>query len=1507
MKPPRPSRRPARRAPLSSLVAALIAAVLVGAGVGPVAAQPLSAAGETPLLTSSTSVDRLPGLGESHEIDFDSKSMTIDGEREYIWSAEFHYWRLPSVSLWRDVLQKVKANGYNAVSVYFNWNFHSPEQGVYDFTGLRDVEELLDIAEETGLYVIARPGPYINAETTRGGFPGWLVNVEGRARTDAPDYQAAADEWLTAIDGILSKRQYTDGAGPVVLYQIENELFATGEANQRHMKHLGEKVRADGITVPIFHNDFGRDGRWVPEDSSTVPGTLRTEAVDMYAFDAYTGGPCPSAGDIGPAPTVADFGLYGSGGATGGSSASPNTPGFVAEYGNGWFDYWGSSGTYACTAERQGNGYERVAYGTNIINGLSLQSFYMTFGGTSWGWLPAAVVYSSYDYGSAIDEARQQRPKMLAMKQMGFMLDAVKPLASQSKADPVVPSSDKVRVYHNSDTETGTHFYFAAHNPSNGTTNDAFTFPLNTPDGSYTVPQAGTLRLNGQDAKLLVSNYDLERQRLVYSTSEVMTHLQQGPADVAVLQGRTGEDGETVLRYSSEPKVTVVSGQATSTWDAARGDLRLNYAHNGLTEIRIEGGGKAPLTLLIADAETSSGFWVQDTPNGRILEHGPNLVRTADVAGSTLALTGDTKKASTLRVWAPPTVTAVTWNGQAVPTGALQNGSLTGSQQLAGPSPISLPALSGWKSSPGTPEALPGFDDSAWAVANRTTTTSTTKPPAGQPVLTADDYGFHQGDIWYRGKLSATDLRELSFYYGGGGAGMIQVWVDGVYLGQNVVPTGASWPQTTATARFAVPEPLRNGDRTVSVMVRNNSRNQDGSADDFFKEGRGIISFTPTGTVTKQPVWKIQGTQGGEKILDQVRGIANVGGSYGERKGWNLPGFPDLSWRSATVPATAGSAGTTWYRTSFDLAIPAGHDASLGLTIGDPSTSRSNADYRALLYVNGWNIGQYVANVGPQGTFVVPNGVLDPNGKNTLAVQVTSNGGAGNGLEKIELTDLGTVRGGTALELNNAPGWSSAVYGEATAVASVSTSSVATASGLSGQPVTATATLTNDGGTRVSALTTELVLPNGWTAVGGATRQTAAIEPGASATVSWQVTAPYGAAPGVQQLIARTTSNGTQLSSGVVRVELQDRSSFPALEAENATRSSKTFGRESGTTEAGTAATAVGGLGAGDWLTFSGVDLGTGVSGLVLSGANAASPSGPARMEVRRGGATGELLTTLNFQNTGSSWSRYASQRFDLTGLSGVQEITIVSLNGSIALDSLRFQRVIPDSTPVLQAESADRSSKTFGRETGKTADGAAAIAIGGIGANDWVSFTRTFDKPVTGVVVSGANASTPVAPARVEVRRGSATGELLTTLSFLPTGSGWSTYSSQRFDLAGLVGLQDVTFVSLNGSLALDSVRFLSDTATAAPAATASARCLAGKIVLTATATNTGTEATTLKIASPHGTKSFDAVQPGKTVTAAFTVRAASIGAGEVTVTSTTTAGLTASTKAPYSAASCK
>ncbi|MHA7859974.1 beta-galactosidase [Tessaracoccus sp. Y36] len=62
--------------------------------------------------------------GQEHAVSWDGHSFTIDGERLVIWSGELHHWRVPHEDGWRDVFQKLRAAGFNAVSLYFFWGFH---------------------------------------------------------------------------------------------------------------------------------------------------------------------------------------------------------------------------------------------------------------------------------------------------------------------------------------------------------------------------------------------------------------------------------------------------------------------------------------------------------------------------------------------------------------------------------------------------------------------------------------------------------------------------------------------------------------------------------------------------------------------------------------------------------------------------------------------------------------------------------------------------------------------------------------------------------------------------------------------------------------------------------------------------------------------------------------------------------------------------------------------------------------------------------------------------------------------------------------------------------------------------------------------------------------------------------------------------------------------------------------------------------------------------------------
>jgi beta-galactosidase GanA len=307
-------------------------------------------------------------------------------------------------------------------------------------------------------------------------------------------------------------------------------------------------------------------------------------------------------------------------------------------------------------------------------------------------------------------------------------------------------------------------------------------------------------------------------------------------------------------------------------------------------------------------------------------------------------------------------------------------------------------------------------------VAGKTSSNSVTPVPAGQPVLFADDYGFHYGDVWYRGSWSgASGVTGVSISYSSGQEGLLLAWLDGQFLGshQMPVPTTAQATTQTWTAAVTLPVPATaqaDARHVLAVLVRPMSHPEDGGANNAFKTALGLTAVTFAGASQGTPAvtWRIQGTA----RTDPVRGPLNGGGLYGERHGWPEPGFPDHRWTTVTLPNADTRPGVAWYRTTFRLGIPEGVDASLGLAItDDPSRA-----YRALIFVNGWNLGQYVNGVGPQNTFVLPEGILNPRGENTLAIAVTSGGlpaggqstgtAVNGGLGAIALVSLGTVAGG---------------------------------------------------------------------------------------------------------------------------------------------------------------------------------------------------------------------------------------------------------------------------------------------------------------------------------------------------------------------------------------------------------------------------------------------------------------------------------------------------------------
>jgi beta-galactosidase len=190
--------------------------------------------------------------------------------------------------------------------------------------------------------------------------------------------------------------------------------------------------------------------------------------------------------------------------------------------------------------------------------------------------------------------------------------------------------------------------------------------------------------------------------------------------------------------------------------------------------------------------------------------------------------------------------------------------------------------------------------------------------------------------------------------------------------------------------------------------------NEDFNADDSHKEPRGLTGATLVGSAAGLG-WRIQGNAGGEDIADPVRGPFNSGGQFGERNGYHLPSFPDGSWQQVSLPHPDPTPGTSWYRTTFDLHLPASQDVPLGIRF----TAEPARHYRALVFVNGWQVGRYINDVGPQVSFPVPPGILRTNGRNSLAVAVWNTDATTGGLGPVALEQYGNHS--TSLRIRDVP------------------------------------------------------------------------------------------------------------------------------------------------------------------------------------------------------------------------------------------------------------------------------------------------------------------------------------------------------------------------------------------------------------------------------------------------------------------------------------------------------
>ena len=333
----------------------------------------------------------------------------LDGKPYQILSGEMHYPRVPR-AYWRERFRMARAMGLNTITTYVFWNLHEPRPGVYDFSGQNDLAEYIREAQQEGLNVILRPGPYVCAEWDLGGYPSWLLKDRSLVlRSDEPRYIAAMKEWFDRLAREVSPLLLQNG-GPIIAIQVENE-----------------------------YGSFGHDHAYMEAvKTALLKSSIATSDTLLYTADGPEQVPDGSLPEL---PAVINFGT---GDAKQGFTTlkkfRPDGPFMTGEYWAGWFDHWGEHHHTTAVAANA------AEYEWMLRQGYSV-SMYMFHGGTSFGFMNGANSNgsnyepdtTSYDYDAPLNESGQPTPKFIAFR------EAIAHVTG--KTPPSIPASTAARTY----------------------------------------------------------------------------------------------------------------------------------------------------------------------------------------------------------------------------------------------------------------------------------------------------------------------------------------------------------------------------------------------------------------------------------------------------------------------------------------------------------------------------------------------------------------------------------------------------------------------------------------------------------------------------------------------------------------------------------------------------------------------------------------------------------------------------------------------------------------------------------------------------------------------------------------------------------------------------------------------------------------------------------------------------------------------------------------------------
>lgn len=373
------------------------------------------------------------------EVRWDSQSLIIDGERVMPVMGEIHYSRLPE-NEWAESVRKMKDGGVTVIATYVFWNHIEEKEGVFDWSGSRNLRKFLEVCKGEGLPVVIRIGPFCHGEVRNGGIPDWVFANGLKSRSEDPAFLSAVGRLYRQIFTQVQGLQWKDG-GPVMACQFDNEYRGHGSYLMA-LKNIAEEI---GFDLPFYT----RTG-W-PELKSPVPYGEMLPLYGDYADGFWERSIAPTAGNYYKA-----FNFKGFRSSTAIASEQIKNQKEKVTEGDELYPYFTCElgGGMATAYHRRPYIYPEDAYSLAVVklgSGSNLLGYYMYHGGTNpegGGYLnevqksPATnyndMPVKTYDFQAPLGEFGQPYPHYYTLRKLHlFMNDYGKTLAPMEASFPM--------------------------------------------------------------------------------------------------------------------------------------------------------------------------------------------------------------------------------------------------------------------------------------------------------------------------------------------------------------------------------------------------------------------------------------------------------------------------------------------------------------------------------------------------------------------------------------------------------------------------------------------------------------------------------------------------------------------------------------------------------------------------------------------------------------------------------------------------------------------------------------------------------------------------------------------------------------------------------------------------------------------------------------------------------------------------------------------------------------